>query len=110
MKSIKNTDNGLIVHVGSRTYFNPSEIYLLESFSNYTQIYLKSGEVFLSSTTLKKIEERLSFFSSFKRVNRQTIVNFDYVRNMFPSHCELENNLNIIFSRRKSKLFFEQSA
>jgi DNA-binding LytR/AlgR family response regulator len=107
METIKYTDTSLMVHVGSRKYIDPADIFLLESDLNYTQIFLRSGEKILSSTTLKIIQNRLSPFTSFVRVNRQSVVNFDWVESIENNVCMLPGNLNIAFSRRRAKAYEE---
>jgi DNA-binding LytR/AlgR family response regulator len=103
-KNKKVTD--LKVHVGSRKYIDPQDIFLLESELNYTHIFLRSGEKILSSTTLKIIENRLMPFTAFVRVNRQCIVNLDLALTHDREVCILPNMKEVYYSRRRAKLYF----
>ncbi|MGL4630453.1 MAG: LytTR family transcriptional regulator DNA-binding domain-containing protein [Leadbetterella sp.] len=107
MKTKSNSLNDKKVHFGSRKYIDPDEVYLLESDINYTQIYLRSGEKILSSTTLKKIEKRLASFSEFVRVNRQSVVNMKWVISNEKEACLLPNKKMVFYSRRMAKIVFD---
>ncbi len=91
------------IHVGSRKHFLPREILFLESELNYTRIYLKNGSVFLSSTTLTQIERRLCLFQNFIRINRQLIINLDYLKPDQSLNIHVPGNRILRFSRRKKK-------
>ncbi len=103
METIKIEDNTLKVHVGSRKYVRPEDMIHLESDLNYTLILLKDGKKILSSTTLKIIESRLHPFKNFVRINRQSIVNFDWVEAIEDNICMLPGNKKLAFSRRRAK-------
>jgi DNA-binding LytR/AlgR family response regulator len=107
METIKYTDNSLMVHVGSRKYVRPEDMIHLEADLNYTMILLKDGERILSSTTLKIIETRLHPFKNFVRINRQSVINLDWVEAIENNVCILPGNLNIAFSRRRAKAYEE---
>ena len=103
MESIKYIEICPQVHVGSRKYLAPSEILHLESDINYTQILLANGKKILSSTTLKIIENRLSPFKNFVRINRQSVVNLDLVEKIENQTLFLPGERKIVFSRRMEK-------
>jgi DNA-binding LytR/AlgR family response regulator len=103
METIKYKENCPLVHVGSRKYLAPDEILHLESDLNYTQILLANGKKILSSTTLKIIENRLSPFKNFVRINRQSVVNLDLVEKIENQTLFLPGEKKIIFSRRREK-------
>ena len=94
------------IHVGSRKRLTPNEIAYLKSDNNYTLIYLANGTKLLSSTTLGKIEDRLSEFPFF-RVHRGTLVNLDHVENYIDfetyGQISLMNQETLLVSRRKNK-------
>ncbi len=103
METMKTIGNKLIVHVGSRKYLSPADILHLQSDINYTVISLINGKKFLSSTTLKIIENRLSPFRNFVRINRQSVVNLDLVEKIEDQTLFLPGNKKIVFSRRMVK-------
>lgn len=103
METIKYIKNCPQVHVGSHKYLAPHEILHLESDLNYTQILLVNGKKILSSTTLKTIENRLSPFKNFVRINRQSIVNLDLVVRIESTAIVLPGERKIVFSRRREK-------
>jgi DNA-binding LytR/AlgR family response regulator len=108
MKTIKYIENLPQVHVGSRKYLAPTDILHLESDSNYTKILMTNGQKILSSTTLKIIENRLLPFKNFIRINRQSVVNLDFVEHIENQICMLPNGVKLTFSRRKSKAWQER--
>jgi DNA-binding LytR/AlgR family response regulator len=108
MKTIKIENDVLKVHVGSRKYINPKEMLVLESDINYTIISLNNGQKILSSTTLKIIESRLMSFSNFVRVNRQVVVNLDFIEEESENGFLLSNNRLLVFSRRRAKSWREK--
>lgn len=89
------------LHVGSRKHFNTKEILLLEANENYTKIHLASGKIFISSTTLGKIEKRLANNPHFFRTHKTFMVNLNHVTNINQSDLQITNGLNISLSRRK---------
>jgi two-component system LytT family response regulator len=110
METIKYIENCPQVHVGSRKYLSPADILHLESDLNYTQILLADGKKILSSTTLKIIENRLSPFKNFVRINRQSIVNLDLVEKIEEKALILPDGQRIHFSRRRGKNFIVWSS
>jgi DNA-binding LytR/AlgR family response regulator len=91
------------VHVGSRTYFLPEAIVMIEAELNYSLIYLANGRKCMVSICLKRLEERFAEVSSFARVHRSFIVNTDYLKSVNQGQVELEHNLKCLVSRRKLK-------
>jgi DNA-binding LytR/AlgR family response regulator len=108
MKTLKIENDILKVHVGSRKYLNPKEMLVLESDINYTIISLNNGQKILSSTTLKIIESRLESFNNFVRVNRQVVVNLDFIEKESENGFLLTNNRLLVFSRRRAKSWREK--
>ncbi|MGL4630672.1 MAG: LytTR family transcriptional regulator DNA-binding domain-containing protein [Leadbetterella sp.] len=107
MKTTIVEDNILKVHIGSRKYLRPEDMMHLESDLNYTVISLINGDKIVSSTALKIIESRLSPFKKFVRVNRQSVVNLDWVTVIQDNVCVLQGNMQLTFSRRRAKEFAE---
>lgn len=105
METIKIINHTPHVHVGSRKYFSPDQMVFLESDINYTLIHLTDGRKVLSSTTLSKIEKRLSVFKNFLRINRQSIVNQNLMMPDSDFKYTLPDNRKISFSRRKAKKY-----
>lgn len=96
---MKNKESTL--HVGSRKHFRVAEILLLEATENYTKVHLASGKIFISSTTLGKIEKRLADNPHFFRTHKTYMVNLNHVTNINRSDLQITNGLNISLSRRK---------
>ncbi|MFN3850485.1 MAG: LytR/AlgR family response regulator transcription factor [Spirosomataceae bacterium] len=90
-----------LLHVGSRKRFDTQEIIMLEAYENYTKVHLVSGQIFISSTTLKKIEARLKDNPNFFRTHKTFMVNLKYVTAMKESSVEIEHNRNVTLSRRR---------
>lgn len=109
METIKYIGNRPHVHVGSRTFIPPDKMQHLESELNYTLISLIDGQKILSSTTLKKIEGRLRPFKNFVRVNRNTIVNLDCIKQQEKNGFRLPDERLLIFSRRIRKTWKEKN-
>lgn len=90
-----------LLHVGSRKRFDTQEIIMLEAYENYTKVHLVSGQIFISSTTLKKIEARLKDNPQFFRTHKTYMVNLKYVTAMNETFVEIEHNRNVTLSRRR---------
>ncbi len=97
------------VHIGSRTYILAHELIYLKSEINYTLVHLQNGKKILSSTSLKKIEGRLKPFKNFLRINRGSIVNLDLIDMDEDLNVHVPNHTTITFSRRRKKLWQEQT-
>lgn len=91
------------IHVGSRTYFLPESIVMIEAELNYSLIYLTNGRKCMVSICLKRLEERFAGVSSFTRVHRSFIVNTDYLKSVNQGQVVMEHNLKCLVSRRKLK-------
>ncbi len=89
------------LHVGSRTLIDFREIILFEADANYTKIYLKSGKVFVSSTTLGKIEKRLKNNPLFFRTHKTFMVNLNHVTNHSETAIQIDNRMQVSLSRRR---------
>jgi DNA-binding LytR/AlgR family response regulator len=97
--------NEELLHVGSRKSFDTQEIVMLEAQENYTKIHLVSGKIFMSSTTLGKIELRLKGNPYFFRTHRTFLVNLNYVTAYKEKSIEVENYRNVTLSRRRKERF-----
>jgi DNA-binding LytR/AlgR family response regulator len=96
-----------LVPVGGRMNFPPAEIILLESDINYTRLHFSDGSVILTSTNLGKLEPRFEKHSFF-RINRQIMVNLQFVMYITDStRLTLSNEMEVVLSRRKKNLFFK---
>ena len=60
-------------------FLAPAEILSLMAESNYTEINLVNGKSYTSSYNLGKLHEKLPT-NQFERINRSTIVNMDYLK------------------------------
>jgi two-component system, LytTR family, response regulator len=88
------------------------DIVRLEGVRNYTLIYLKNGDTLLSSRTLKVYQNVLSEVG-FVRVHRAHLINLHCMNHYDESECTfavMQNNDQIIISRRKRKDFQERIA
>jgi DNA-binding LytR/AlgR family response regulator len=99
-------NTGNLVHVGGRMQFCPSEIIMFKADLNYTIIYLQDGSSILSSTNIGKIANRVKDLTFFQP-NRSYIINLDYIKSFEneTSEIEMQNEVKIILSRRKTKGF-----
>jgi DNA-binding LytR/AlgR family response regulator len=95
-----------LIHVGSRKSFDTQEIIMLEAYENYTKVHLVSGQVFVSSTTLKIIENRLKNNFNFIRTHRGYIVNINYITEVGHSYVLLGNKYLVNISRRRKNHFY----
>lgn len=85
------------------------EVVYLKSFENYTRFYLKSGQNFLTSFTMKKYEQQLTNKGGFTRIHRGTLLNLKYLLGFEKTNdghqaC-LSTGEKIGISRRKMKKF-----
>lgn len=97
------------IRVGSHKKFAPSQIVLVEANINYSMVYLSSGKSVLTATTLKEIEKRCLSAKCFFRVNRQQLINFDFVVKQTDEEIFLPNNICCKLSRRKKHLLRNQT-
>ena len=88
-------------------YVHYDEIFSLTAEGNYTSIKLTNGEIHLSSYNLGRLHEQLN--DSFLRINRQTVVNSDYLKevNRRKKYCivkvqDIEEKLEVSNSFLKS--------
>lgn len=81
------------------------EILMFESDVNYSQIWLSNGKKVIVAKTLKQKSEIVKN-SPFVRVNRQIMLNANYVKSLGNEQtkqtAELTNGLKITFSRRRA--------
>lgn len=103
MKEIPNE----AVFLGARTFLLPQNITHLEADVNYTTVYSVSGKQQILSTTLHKVHKCLNEHGHFIRISRKHVVNMDFVEDKKPDGLILENGLELNFSRRMGKQFFE---
>ncbi len=96
---MKNT----IVHVGSRTHLDVSEIVMLEAEINYTRLYLNNGEKLLVSYHLGKLAGRLAKHESFVRLNRNTIVNLSFLTHYCNGSVVIKQKAVAISRRRQTE-------
>ncbi|MCA0363403.1 MAG: LytTR family transcriptional regulator [Bacteroidetes bacterium] len=96
-----------LVSFGSRKELDPAQVNFLKADNNYTFIYLKDGSRLLTSTTLKKLENRLKSFA-FLRPNRSLLVNIQFIKMSNSETLILENNDIIKISRRRQKRLIEE--
>jgi two-component system, LytTR family, response regulator len=83
--------------------FNPNEIVRCQSESNYTRIFLQSGEKLIAAKTLKDIEELLADFD-FERVHSSHLVNLDHIKKYLTRDggvLVLSDNAEVPVSQRK---------
>lgn len=93
-----------LLHVGSRRLFDIDDIVLLEADENYTRVHLTSGQTFVSSTTLGKIEARLKDNPRFFRTSRAFMVNLSFVTMLKDTYLQIDNCRRIVLSRRRRGL------
>lgn len=102
-----NVENGLISirANGCLRSLKTSELILLNSDLNYTEIHLVSGQKFVSSRTLLLFEGALKACRLFIRVNRSQLINISHIKDVFFSEKHkkiiLSNGSIVEVSRRK---------
>ncbi len=83
------------------------ELVSLEALENYTEFRMYNGKKIISSTTLKKHQEKITA-NLFIRVNRQVIVNLRYVEQYLLDngtyYIKLKDGRLIKISRRRQRL------
>ncbi len=74
-------------------YIKFSEILYLKAEGNYTNIFLISGEEYLSSYNMGRLTERFCL-TGFERINRNLMANSDYIHkiNKLSKTCVLKRN------------------
>jgi DNA-binding LytR/AlgR family response regulator len=102
-----NIENGLIsVRLNGRINFiKTSDLILLNSDLNYTEIHLVGGKKIVSSRTLLLFEGALKPDQNFIRANRSQLINVNHIQNLIFSQKTkrilLSNGEIIAVSRRK---------
>jgi two-component system LytT family response regulator len=94
------------VHVGSRTYIEPTEIIMISADINYSYIYLSNGKKIFVSTNIQKLQERLLGVKNIVRVHRSFIINTKYLKYVDGVNAYLINDNQCIISRRKRNDLF----
>lgn len=101
-----------LIKVCGKKQFTTESILFLKANTNYTEIYLNDGSLFMSANTLGIYEDRLKSHSFF-RPNRSIIVNLDYLTrfedcgfNGSPSLI-MHNEMNIPISRKRLPEFLK---
>lgn len=106
IKSIKTMENNMVL-LGGRRVVKPEDIAYLMGDLNYTQIFFCDNSKFLSSTTLKILEDRLLQYGFF-RTHKSSLINLKFIKTfeILPkkSIISLKNEEVILVSRRKNKI------
>lgn len=74
----KSTEAELLLYLTGRVSISYDAILMLTANSNYTEILMKDGTTYMSSTTLGVLEKRLAGFNFF-RLNRSVLINLNYL-------------------------------
>ncbi|OED43425.1 hypothetical protein AB832_02590 [Flavobacteriaceae bacterium (ex Bugula neritina AB1)] len=101
----KKVDKIAISSIDEFIFIKTKNIIRLESYKNYTDIYMTSGKKNTASKTLKHFEEILPK-SSFLRVHQCHVVNINYVAKFVKKdggQIVLNDETNIPVSRRKKE-------
>jgi two-component system, LytTR family, response regulator len=77
-----------------------SEVVLLEAETNYTVFMMSDGKKITSSSTMKRFENVLPK-NTFLRINRNIILNKDYIKNIQHNQIEMTTNQVVAISRRR---------
>ncbi len=103
-----NINNELLWFNHQKTSVQLEEVVYLKSLENYTQFYLKSGQVLIASYTMKSYEQKLSGNQHFTRIDRGTVINLRYLlkfeTNEEGNFALLSTGEKMGISRRKSKV------
>lgn len=105
LNSIKEESKIRINSKHSYILIQPDEIVYCAAEDGYTNIFLTSGKMEVSNSSLNQIEEKIKH-SNFFRLGRSLLINLDYVRsiNKSSNNCTLKANDSIweISASRKS--------
>ncbi len=96
-----------LIHLVGNETVNINDIILLKAESNYSEVFLESGNKITTSKTLKKFEKKLDYFPFF-RTHKSFIINVNHVLEYHPNENTdiiLSNNFNVQVSRRRKKEF-----
>jgi DNA-binding LytR/AlgR family response regulator len=82
---------------------NSNEIIKLESDINYTILYFRNGIVKRSAYTLMRFEELLQGNSNYIRINRATIININFIKEIdfVEKQIKIDSGEIVNISRRK---------
>ncbi len=92
------------------TFLELTDIVALEADSNYTKIFLVSGETILASKTLGYFDDLLSDRPQFFRTHKQYIINLSYIKEYLSGENNLvllRNGLQIRLARTRRQAFLE---
>lgn len=86
----------------------PEDVVYLKSYENYTKFHLSSGQIILTSYTMKSYEKQLINKGDFTRIHRGTLLNLKYLTGFEKTSdgniaC-LSTGEKISISRRKMKI------
>ena len=104
-------DKRIFIKDGEQCFFVPlAEIFLLESISNYVQVYFGKNKPMLHKS-LNYMEEKLPD-DVFFRANRQQIINITFIADIIPMfngvlRVTLNNGVSVEISQRQSPKFRE---
>ena len=90
-KSTPISEDLFIRKEGDVVRLNPDEIIYLKGEDNYTSIFLKNNERIMTSTTLKKMEEKLTAFG-FIRIHKSYVVNIKQINGFNGNLVFIGNN------------------
>ncbi len=89
---------------------NVHNIMYIYSTKTITEVFLSQGKSFVVNQSLIELEKFLPT-DFFHRVNRQMIVNLNFVKSISINHINqalLENGIKFNISRRRKKVFIEK--
>ncbi len=112
LRTIQNSrQNKLVIaEMGNRRIININDIIAIEANGAYTSIHLLNQQKITTSKNLKYYENLLDNDTSFYRVHRSWLINFDYLKsfNRTASILHLEANIEAKISRKHYNEFLER--
>jgi two-component system, LytTR family, response regulator len=93
-----------MIQLTTRFGFEAAAIVYLNGSVNYTTVILNTGERIVISKTLKMMEQRLSNYPNFVRINKSLILNMNYAERHGQTFTMPDQRV-VAFSRRKWKEF-----
>lgn len=95
-------ENIYVYHQGRNKIIAVNDIVMLVSYSNYSQIFLCSGEKIFTSKTLKHWSEKIDN-RDFLRVHQSFFVNLNFIRELDvkQKRVNLANGLEAVVSRAR---------
>lgn len=106
MKNNYLTENHQLIYLTQKLQIASCDVMFLEADINYTIFNLSSGKQLIASSTLKHFEKIVPQ-NQFLRINKSTMLNKAFVKNIRQNKITLKNERVITVSRRRMPFVLE---